>query len=182
MPSQRQLEANRRNGRKGGPNTEAGKRRSRLNPLKHGLTSTTLVVLPDELQHEYDEVLRGFRESFQPHNAAEEALVLRLAQAHWRSLRSRRVETGILDITAATERARAQNMVEDCPEDLNTHNAIAVGLMTNPAEQWQNYLRYDTTIARDFFRTLDALKRLQRERKRSERPRKPPFAAAASTP
>ena len=94
MPSQRQLEAHRRNGRKGGPNTEAGKQRSRLNPLKHGLTSTTLVVLPDELQHEYDEVLRGFRESFQPHNAAEEALVLRLAQAHWRSLRSRRVETG----------------------------------------------------------------------------------------
>jgi hypothetical protein len=77
MPSQRQLQANRRNGRKGGPNTQAGKQRSRMNPLKHGLTSTTLVVLPDELQHQYDEVLRGFRESFQPHNPAEEALVLR---------------------------------------------------------------------------------------------------------
>ena len=104
MPSQRQLEANRRNGRNGGPKTEAGKQRSRLNTLKHGLTSATLVVLPEEHQHEYDEVLRGFRESFQPHDAAEDALVLRLAQAHWRSLRSRRVETGILNITAANER------------------------------------------------------------------------------
>ena len=167
MPSQRQLEANRRNGRKGGPKTEAGKQRSRLNTLKHGLTSTTLVVLPEEHQHEYEEVLRGFRESFQPHNAAEDALVLRLAQAHWRSLRSRRVETGILNITAATERARAQNIVEDCPEDLNPHNAIAVGFMINPAERWQMYLRYDTTIARDFFRTLDTLTRLQSARQRS---------------
>ena len=183
MPSsQRQLEANRRNGRKGGPNTEDGKRRSRLNPLKHGLTSTTLVVLPDELQHEYDEVLRGFRESFQPHNAAEEALVLRLAQAHWRSLRSRRVETGILDITATTERARAQNVVEDCPEDLNTHNAIAVGFMINPPERWQTYLRYDTTIARDFFRTIDTLTRLQNARRRSTPPQTPIVAAAAGDP
>jgi hypothetical protein len=179
MPSLRQLDANRRNGRKGGPKTEAGKQRSRLNRLKHGLTSTTLVVLPDELQHEYDEVLRGFRESFQPHNAAEEALVLRFAQAHWRSLRSRRVETGILDITTATERTRAQNMVEDCPEDLNAHNAIAVGFMTNPAERWKTYLRYDTTIARDFFRTIDTLTRLQSARRRSTPPQKQVVAAAA---
>ena len=117
-----------------------------------------------------EEVLRGFRESFQPHDAAEDALVLRLAQAHWRSLRSRRVETGILNITAANERALARKIVEDCPEHLSPHNAIAVGFMTNPAERWQMYLRYDTTIARDFFRTLDALTRLQRARQRSKAP------------
>jgi hypothetical protein len=29
--------------------------------------------------------------------------------------------------------------------------------MTMPAERWQMYLRYGTTISRDFFRTLDAL-------------------------
>ena len=173
MASERQREANRRNGQKGGPKTEAGKQRSRLNTLKHGLTSTTLVVLPEEHEHEYQEVLRGFRESFQPHNAAEDALVLRLAQAHWRSLRSRRVETGILNITAANERALARNIVEDCPEHLSPHNGIAVGFMINPAERWQTYLRYDTTIARDFFRTLDALTRLQRARQRSKAPQKP---------
>ena len=127
MASERQRLANHRNGSKGGPITEAGKQRSRLNTLKHGLTSTTLVVLPEEHQHEYEEVLHGFRESFQPQDATEEALVLRLAQAHWRSLRSRRVETGILNITAATERSLARKLVDDCPEHLNPHNAIAVG-------------------------------------------------------
>ena len=180
MASERQRVANRRNGSKGGPSTEAGKQRSRLNTLKHGLTSTTLVVLPEEHQHEYEEVLRGFRESFQPHGATEDALVLRLAQAHWRSLRSRRVETGILDITAATERALARKIVEDCPEHLSPHNAIAVGFMKNPEERWRMYLRYDGAISRDFFRTLDALTRLQRARQRTSPDPKPLVAAAGS--
>ena len=146
----------------------------------HGLTSTTLVVLPEEHQHEYEEVLRGFRESFQPHDATEDALVLRLAQAHWRSLRSRRVETGILNITAATERALARKLVEDCPEHLSPHNAIAVGFMKNPEERWRMYLRYDGAISRDFFRTLDALMRLQRARQRTSPDPKPLVAAAGS--
>jgi hypothetical protein len=170
MASERQREANRRNGLKGGPKTEAGKQRARLNSLRHGLSASTLVVLPEEDPHDFEEVLRGFRDSFQPHDAAEDALVLRLAQAHWRSLRSRRVETGILNITAAAQRNLAREIVEDCPEQLNPHNAIAVGFMTMPAEHWQMYLRYDTTISRDFFRTLDALTRLQRVRRLSARP------------
>ncbi len=171
MPSDRQLAANRRNGLKGGPKTEAGKQASRQNAIKHGLTSTTLVVLAEEREHEYQELLQGFRDSFQPQDAAEEALVLRLAQSHWRSLRSRRVETGILTITAATERGRARKIVADCrTEDLNPHNAIAVGFMISPAEQWQMYLRYDTTISREFFRTLDALTRLQKVRQKNKPP------------
>jgi hypothetical protein len=179
MASERQRQANRRNGRKGGPKTETGKQASRRNSLKHGLTSSTLLVLPEENQHEYEAIHYGFRESFQPLDAAEEALVLRLAQAHWRSLRSRRVETGILNITAATERSRATEIVDDCPKHLSPHNAIAVGFMTGPAERWQAYLRYDTTISRDFFRTLDALTRLQRARQVRKSAPLPGFAAAA---
>jgi hypothetical protein len=181
MASLRQLAANRRNGSKDGPETHAGKQRSRLNRVTHGLTSTTLVVLPDEHEHEYEEVLRGFRESFKPHDAAEDALVLRLAQAHWRSLRSRRIETGILAVTAATTRAKARTLIEDCPEHLNPHNAIAVGFMTMPAEHWQMYLRYDTIISRDFFRTLDALAKLQRVRQLSK-PAPPPVPEPPPAP
>ena len=113
MASERQREANRRNGRLGGPKTDEGKQRSRANSLRHGLCSSTLVVLPEENSQEYEEVLRGFRESFQPHHAAEDALVLRLAQAHWRSLRARRIETGMLNTTAATHRNMARKLVED---------------------------------------------------------------------
>src|SRR6187200_799172 len=147
----------------------------------HGLTSSTLVVLPEEHEHEYDAILRGFRESWEPQDATEEALVLRLAHAQWRTLRSRRVETGILHITAATERNRARKIIEGCPEHLNPHNAIAVGFMTGPAERWQMYLRYDGAISREFFRTLDTLTRLQKARQPKKPSQEPVIAAAAGT-
>ena len=165
MPSERQREANRRNGRLGGPKTQDGKRSSRGNSLRHGLTSTTLVLLPEEDGREYEEILRGFRESFKPAGALEDALVARLAQTHWRGLRSRRVETGMLDITAASQRGLARQVVEDCPEHLDPHKAIGVAFMTAPPDQWHNWLRYDTTISRDFFRTLDTLTRLRHARR-----------------
>jgi hypothetical protein len=71
----------------------------------------------------------------------------------------------MLDITAGSQRGLARQMVRDCPEHLDPHNAIGVGFMTTPPEQWQAWLRYDTTISRDFFRTLDTLTRLQHARK-----------------
>jgi hypothetical protein len=51
-----------------------------------------------------------------------------------------------------------------------------------PAERWQMYLRYDTTISRDFFRTLDSLMRLQRARQLRKRAAEPLVAAAAGRP
>ena len=164
MASQRQIAANRRNARLGGPKTETGKQQSRLNSIRHGLTSSSLTVLPEEDLHEYEDILRGFRESLQPHGALEEALVLRLAQTHWRGLRSRRVETGMLDITAVSQRGLARQLVQDCPEHLDPHKAIGVGFLVTPPGRWHTYLRYDTAISRDFFRTLDTLTRIQRAR------------------
>jgi hypothetical protein len=169
MPSERQREANRRNGRLGGPKTIEGKERSRVNSLKHGLTSSALVVLPDEDRKEYDELLSGFRDSFEPANEFEDALVVRLAQAHWRGLRSRAVETAMLDTSANLQRREARRIVENCPENLNPHEAIGVGFMIMPAERWQMYLRYDATISREFFKTLDALTKLQRSRQSQKR-------------
>ena len=57
----------------------------------------------------------------------------------------------MLNVSAAAQRIKAHDIVEDCPEHLNPHNAIAVGFMTEP-ERWQMYLRYDTTISREFYR------------------------------
>jgi hypothetical protein len=133
---------------------------------KHGLTSSTLVVLPDEDRNEYNELLCGFRDSFEPANEFEDALVVRLAQAHWRGLRSRAIETGMLDTSANLQRREARRIVENCRENLNAHEAIGVGFMIMPAERWQMYLRYDATISREFFKTLDTLAKLQRARQR----------------
>jgi hypothetical protein len=115
MASERQRAANRRNGSKGGPKTPEGEQRARINSIKHGLCSSSLVVLPEEHEHEYQAVLCGFRESFQPVDPAENALVLRLAQAHWRSLRSRRVESGILNISAAAHAPKRERSSRTAP-------------------------------------------------------------------
>ena len=71
----------------------------------------------------------------------------------------------MLDITAASQRDLARQVVEDCSEHLDPHKAIGVAFMTAPPDQWHNWLRYDTTISRDFFRTLDTLTRLQHARR-----------------
>jgi len=177
MASALQREANRRNGRLGGPKTESGKQRSRHNSTRHGLTAATLVVLPEEDRHEYENVLRDFRHTLQPCGAVEDVLVSRLAQTHWRSLRSRSVETGMLDIVAASQRGLARQHAENCPEHLHPHKAIGVGFMLTPPEQWHTWLRYDTTIAREFFRTLDTLTRMQRARQTKHQQ---PLSAAAA--
>ena len=45
MSTPKQIAANRRNAQKStGPRTTAGKAKTRLNPLKHGLTAETIVL------------------------------------------------------------------------------------------------------------------------------------------
>ena len=47
--SEAKLEANRRNSQKScGPKTEAGKQRSKLNAVKHGMRAATLVLLDED--------------------------------------------------------------------------------------------------------------------------------------
>ena len=52
--SEKKAEASRRNGaRGGGPASEAGRRRSALNAVKHGLSARTAVLLSDEDPEEF---------------------------------------------------------------------------------------------------------------------------------
>lgn len=64
----------------GGPRTAQGKRASRMNSLKHGMSATTLVA---ELMGEdrFEEALDEFRAELKPEGAVEEHLVRQLSQA-----------------------------------------------------------------------------------------------------
>ena len=67
----------------------------------------------------------------------------------------------------ASARAVSKPACSTSPQPLN---AISQGkssktVMTAPPDQWHKWLRYDTTISRDFFRTLDTLTRLQHARR-----------------
>jgi hypothetical protein len=69
-----------------GPRTQLGKERSKHNALKHGVFSN-IIVLKGESRMEFDSLLNGFREDYQPEGTLEEILVEKLAMILWRQRR-----------------------------------------------------------------------------------------------
>jgi hypothetical protein len=100
MTSWQQFQANRLNALKStGPRTEEGKRISRRNALRHGLTAETVI---DGLED--DEDYRGFEAAiiadYDAKTAVERELILRLASLLWRLRRIIAIETDLFAIQA----------------------------------------------------------------------------------
>jgi hypothetical protein len=66
-----------------GPRTEAGKQRSSLNALRHGLTACT-AVLPTEDPETYQRHIQQFLDEYAPANPTETQLVHEIANTAWR--------------------------------------------------------------------------------------------------
>jgi len=100
MTSSKQIEANRRNSLKStGPKTEAGKRTSRCNAIRHGLMAETLIgALEDAEDYRAFEV--AITADYDARSAVERELVLRLASLLWRLRRATTVETELFEIQA----------------------------------------------------------------------------------
>jgi hypothetical protein len=98
MTSFRQIEANRRNSRKStGPNTEQGKRRSRCNAVRHGLTAETVIGALEDAE-DYKAFEATIIADYDAQSAVERELVLRLASLLWRLRRATAMETGLFAI------------------------------------------------------------------------------------
>ncbi len=69
--------------RGGGPKTPEGRARSSRNATQHGLRATKVLLLPDESQEEYDEMVAGWRKQFLPADYQEEKLVETLILNDW---------------------------------------------------------------------------------------------------
>jgi hypothetical protein len=80
--------------RSNGPATEAGKAASSQNSLKHGLTSSR-VVLPHESQDEFDRLEASFISRFKPYDEVEHELVHEMASARWRLRRIEAMEAAL---------------------------------------------------------------------------------------
>jgi hypothetical protein len=100
MTSFRQIEANRGNARRStGPKTEDGKRRSRRNAIRHGLTAETVVVALEDIE-DYQAFEAAIIANYDARTAVERELVLRLASLLWRMRRATAIETDLLQIQA----------------------------------------------------------------------------------
>jgi hypothetical protein len=106
MTSFRQIEANRRNALKSsGPKSLNGKRTSRRNALRHGLTAETVIEGLEDSE-DYQGFEAAIIADYDAQTAVERELVLRLASLLWRLRRIISMETDLLQIQAEIRRAR----------------------------------------------------------------------------
>ena len=98
MTSLKQIEANRLNAIKStGPRTENGKRRSRSNAVRHGLTAET-VIAAFENAADYASFEFSVASDYRVTTTTDEILVSRLASVLWRLRRSTSIETGMFQL------------------------------------------------------------------------------------
>lgn len=96
MASPRQVEANRSNAkRSSGPKTKSGKSRSRMNAVKHGLT-TNGILIPGEDPREFEALCAELEAEFAPAGAVKRELVNDLAALLWRLRRARSFEAHLI--------------------------------------------------------------------------------------
>ncbi len=152
--------ANRANSRLStGPRTPAGKQRSRLNALRHGLTGQT-IVLPAEDLAAYQRHAQAFLDEYHPQGATETQLVQSLIDLAWRLNRVAAAETNLLTL-GLTE--HAGQIDTEHPE---AHDALAVALAFREHNRaLANISMYSQRYHRQFERTLAQLRELQQARR-----------------
>jgi hypothetical protein len=160
-----------------GPRTEAGKQRSSLNALRHGLTAAS-PVLPSEDPAAYESHCRQFMDEYQPASPTETQLVQELIDASWRLNRIPLLEAELL---AGTGRSRPQCIQENAGGPLR-----CAGLKEDPANPPNEQARIDFDIvdahrlianlnlqghrlSRQFQKALDKLREIQADRRECER-------------
>jgi hypothetical protein len=100
MTTEKQILANQQNAQHStGPRTESGKRRSRRNAIRHGLTSEAII---DALENaaDYRAFERAIKSDYSPQTAIESQSISRLASLLWRLRRAVIVESGLLNMQA----------------------------------------------------------------------------------
>ena len=98
--SERKRTANRMNAQKStGPRTRAGKEKSRMNAVKHGILCDQLLIMRGEGQEDltaFEQLLAGLRAHYKPVGTLEDILVEKIAEYFWRARRAQRHESGAI--------------------------------------------------------------------------------------
>src|SRR5215472_12239144 len=100
MTSFRQIEANRRNAQLStGPVTDEGKKQSRQNAVRRGLTAETVIDALEDAE-DYAAFEMAVTADYDAQSVVERELVLRLASLLWRLRRATAIENGLFKIQA----------------------------------------------------------------------------------
>ncbi len=141
-----------------GPKTEAGKQRSSLNTLRHGLTGHT-IVLPTEDLAAYQRFTKRFFDDLKPIGILEEQLVQSIADTSWRLNRIPALENNLLTL-GLTEHAGRINT-----EHPEVHAPLAMAeALREQTRAFAALSLHGQRLSRQFEKALKQLRELQSER------------------
>ena len=168
MTSLRQIEANRRNAQMStGPITEEGKRKSRQNAVRHGLTAETVIDALEDAE-DYAAFELAVTSDYDVQSAVERELVLRLASLLWRLRRATVIEAGLFKVQAQvllrlrgpgrdfSPRDHDLNLMSNSKSHLTR---AFVRLTTLPTCPLDRLSRYEATLWRQACQVLFTLQR-----------------------
>ena len=192
MTSEEQKAANQANARHStGPKTPKGKAVVRLNALRHGLL-TRDVVLPGEDADAFEELWNQVRAEYSPVGPTEELLVDRIVNAMWRLRRLARAETalfhwrvyelkwglladefdfGVVPFGSASFLARTQKrkeVLQEAKYERDRDEVLLGRALDADAKEGDTFgklIRYERSLERSLFRTLDELRQIQGKRR-----------------
>lgn len=147
--SQKQIDANRENAKKGGVKTDDGKAISRYNALKHGLLAKQIMYEGEDAD-ELLELEKRLRAELAPATEIELLLVDKIASNIWRLKRALSFEKDDVIFTSSFDGT--------------------VGLKADA----DRFFRYETMLERGIYKALHELERIQAKRNGEKVP--PPIA------
>ncbi len=171
MTTKRQIKANRRNAKEGGPKTKEGKAVSRLNARKHGIFASALT-------HEDDEELGTVHEQlcawYRPAGPVEGMLVEKLAQTYLRLQRCARAEAEY-HIRTWERPLDDWDHLEQVADRRRLKMHVSNFSRADFQRSVELFARYDTTLTNQMIKLIHEIERLQRLRLGERVP--PPLAA-----
>lgn len=100
MTTPKQQRANRKNAKKGGVKTDAGKAISKRNAVKHGILSEHILITKGDTKEEiaaYDVLKQSLITDLKPNGALEMMLTEKLVALYWRTCRLMRAEKALAE-------------------------------------------------------------------------------------
>jgi hypothetical protein len=160
MATEEQIAANRRNAQlSSGPKTEAGRNRSRMNALRHGLTGQ-VTTMTDEDRVAHDQFSKALIKDLAPEGAMETQLAQRVATDSWRLNRASAIEDNLFAL------GLHENGGKLCLEHEQIDDALTTArVFTLESKQLQLLTLYEQRINRSLQKNLAMLQSLQSVRK-----------------
>jgi hypothetical protein len=160
MTTEKRTETNRENSTHStGPRTTEGKEIASRNSIKHGLTSTK-VVLSYESQEEYDDLCASMISEYEPTEGQESRTVQQIAQNYWRLQRCARIETQMFE-----NRLGVLKMAARIDPKMKLNGDEGLSICFNEDERaFDKLRRYQTTIERSYNTSVKQLEATQKAR------------------